>query len=201
MIITLTSFKGGTGKTTSAIHIAAYFSQFSDVLLVDGDPNRSSLGWSERGELPFKVCDEKAALKHSSKYKNIVVDTKAFPEPEDLKALAEGCDLLIVPSTPDALSLDSLMKIVDVLDDINDVNYGVLLTRIPPKPRRDGEEARKLLDEAEIPTFSSQIREAVAFQKASLKGCLVSNSGDSRGKTCWGDYKKLGDEIRNEFGE
>ena len=57
------------------------------------------------------------------------------------------------------------------------------------------------IDEAEIPIFSSQIREAVAFQKASLKGCLVSKSGDSRGKTCWGDYKKLGDEIRNEFGE
>ena len=44
MIITVAGFKGGVGKTTTAIHLACYFAQQSEkTLLVDGDPNRSSL--------------------------------------------------------------------------------------------------------------------------------------------------------------
>ena len=42
MIITVAGFKGGVGKTTTAIHLACYFAQQSEkTLLVDGDPNRS----------------------------------------------------------------------------------------------------------------------------------------------------------------
>ena len=37
-----------------------------------------------------------------------MIDTEARPEEEDLKALADGGDLLIIPTTPDALALDAL---------------------------------------------------------------------------------------------
>jgi chromosome partitioning protein len=54
MIVTLAGFKGGVGKTTTAVHLAAYFAQKSDkTLLIDGDPNRSATGWGKRGSLPF----------------------------------------------------------------------------------------------------------------------------------------------------
>jgi chromosome partitioning protein len=49
MIITLCSFKGGTGKTTSAVHLAAFFQHDAPTLLIDGDANRSALAWSRRG--------------------------------------------------------------------------------------------------------------------------------------------------------
>ena len=58
MIVTVTSYKGGVGKTTTSIHLAAYLQRLAPTLLVDGDGIRSATKWSQRGTgqgLPFKV--------------------------------------------------------------------------------------------------------------------------------------------------
>ena len=67
-MITVAGFKGGIGKTTTAVHLACYFSGLGKTLLVDGDPNRSATGWSKRGEgdnFPFKVVDLMQAALYS----------------------------------------------------------------------------------------------------------------------------------------
>ena len=126
MIITVASFKGGVAKTTTAVHLAAYFQDKSPTLLIDGDPNRSATGWSRRGQLPFKVVDERQAAKYAREFEHCVIDTEARPEEEDLKALADGCNLLIIPTTPDALALDALMLTVKALDGLRTSGYRIL---------------------------------------------------------------------------
>lgn len=195
MIITVASFKGGVGKTTTAVHLATYLQSKGETLLIDGDPNRSASGWSKRGDLPFKVIDERQAAKFAKNYQHIVIDTQARPEQEDLEALAEGCDLLILPTTPDALSLDALMQTVNALKSLGNEKYRVLITRVPAKPRRDGEEAREMLTEAGLPVFKGSVRDAVAFQKAALAGVPVSVVSDQRAKNAWRDYQHIGQEI------
>ena len=86
MIITIASFKGGVGKTTTAVHLAAYLQKKAPSLLVDGDANRSATVWGKRGGLPFKVVDERQAARYAREYEHIVIDTEARPEEEDLKA-------------------------------------------------------------------------------------------------------------------
>lgn len=195
MIITVASFKGGVGKTTTAIHLAGYLQAKDETLLIDGDPNRSATGWAKRGSLPFKVIDERQAAKFAKNYQHIVIDTQARPEQEDLEALVEGCDLLILPTTPDVLSLDALMQTVDVLKSLGANQYRILITRVPSKPRRDGEEAREMLTEAGLPLFKGHIRDAVAFQKAALSGVLVYQVADSRAKIAGRDYQQIAQEV------
>lgn len=195
MIITVASFKGGVGKTTTAIHLAAYCSQKAKTLLIDGDTNRSASGWAKRGKLPFTVIDERQAAKYARDYDHIVIDTQARPEQEDLEALADGCDLLIVPSTPDALALDAMMLTVDALKQLGSDRYKILLTIIPPKPSRDGEEAREMLTEAGLPLLKTGIRRFVAFQKAALAGVPVYEVNDPRAIGAWADYQAMGREV------
>jgi cellulose biosynthesis protein BcsQ len=52
------------------------------------------------------------------------------PEEEDLKAPADGCDLLIIPTTPGALALDALMLTVKALDDFRATRYRILVSII-----------------------------------------------------------------------
>jgi chromosome partitioning protein len=197
MIVTIASNKGGVGKSTTAIHIAAFLQKLAPTLLVDNDPNRSSTGWATRGEngLPFRVVDVNQSLKVGRDFEHVVFDTKARPDREEMKTLAEGCDLMIVPTTPDAMSIEALMGTVDMLRSINDVKFKILITIIPPYPERDGEEARAMLEENGYPLFASGIREAKAFKQAALAGKIVSEVKSPRAAACWDDYAKVGAEL------
>ena len=131
-LITVTGYKGGV---TSALQ--RFISHFSkrprQSLMIDGDPNRAAIAWSERGDLPFDVVDERKAMKIISDYDYAVIDTPARPDSSDLKELAEGCDLLILPTLPDVVSLDPMLQ---TAADLQGASYRALIAIVPPRPIR-----------------------------------------------------------------
>ena len=193
MLVTCASAKGGVGKTTSSIHIAALFAQHDRTLLIDGDPNHSALKWAKSGRLPFQVVDLMAASRHTRNYEHIIFDTPARPKQDDLEALVDGCDLLIIPTTPDILSIDATLETVDMLNALKCDRYRILLTIVPPAPRKTGAQAREAL--AELPLFGRSIREFAAYEKAALEGSVVHQVKDRNARIAWNDFQELGKEL------
>lgn len=70
--------------------------------------------------------DEKQAVKYARQYEHIVIDTPARPNTEELKTIAEGCDLLVLPTSPDALAMGATLQMVDF--GTLDTNYRILIT-------------------------------------------------------------------------
>lgn len=195
MIIGIASHKGGVGKTTTAVHLAAILSERAPVLMIDADVNRSGLAWARRGNLPFKVVDHLAAVRYTrdSTYQHIIIDTAAHPSRDELEAMIEGCDHLLILTEPEVMSLDVLPAMLDDLAALGSQTHRVLLTKV--SPRSEAIEARAAIEQLNVRTFKRHIRAFAAYRLAALRGTTVNLVHDDYAETAWGDYLAIAGEL------
>lgn len=191
-IITVTGFKGGVGKSTTAIHLAAFFSEQGRALLVDGDPNHTALAWAKAGKLPFEVVTTNQVARAVKDRDWVIFDTPARPNSDDLSELVSGCDLLVLPTTPDIVSIRPMIATIQAL---GTAPYKALVSIVPPRPMKDGDLAQKELKELGLPVFDAMIRRSVIFTKAATASVVVRDLDDPRAAQAWEDYCALGREV------
>ena len=165
MKIATAGLKGGTGKTTTAVFLAAGLHRFGRTLLVDADPQRSALIWSEADPIwPFTVVSlpvrdlHRRLVELGRGYDHLVVDTP----PADLGIVRSGLmavDTVIVPATPTGLDLNRIrptMEMILDLEPVHPVNVGVLLTKVR-RGTISARGVREVLAEADMPVFDTEI--------------------------------------------
>lgn len=196
LVIGLASLKGGVGKTTSAVHLAAALAlEGLTVVLLDGDRIRTATAWASREALPFRVVPP-TGLARAGSYDALVVDSRGGTDAGELLELAQSSDLLILPSPADLSGLDGISQTVELLQSGNvpKDRYAALLTRV--RPGRRAEEARAGLEALGVPTFQAQVRESVAFHDAINTGVLVRDVRNSKvAEACWRDYQDVAAEA------
>jgi len=196
VFVSVAHFKGGVSKTTTAVHLAAFFQQFGKTLLIDGDPNRSATRWASRGNMPFTIVDEREGAYQARNYEHIIIDTEARPGSADFETLAKGCDLLVIPTVPASLDTDVLILTLAAIRRLAPEKYRVLLTRVPPAPEQDGPLLRAELVKQDIPTFTAEIPRLKSFERAAAEGVPVyAVKHDRNAARAWAAYQCVGKEI------
>lgn len=189
MIYGVVNTKGGVGKTTIAVHLAAYLSTKGKTLLIDGDPQASSASWAawrrdSDQKYPFNpttTCLTGKAIYSegrdlSSGFMNTVIDAGGR-DTSGLRSTLLLCQKAIVPvgaSNMDAAALSDLLEVIDIARDYNsDLTIHILLSRIDPRTK-DSAEMLAFLEDQNLTVLSSQICERVAFRRAIGEGATVA---------------------------
>jgi chromosome partitioning protein len=196
MIITIASFKGGVGKTTSAIHIAAYLASrrgAPPVALADGDRNRTAVSWAARSEfeLPFAVYPESELPDDWDG--DLVIDTAGGLPDDELLKLAQVSDLVVIPTLPAAFSIENTIDTLQRLRGLT--KYRILLTAVPPKPSKAGDKAIEALDAVKLPRFKRIISRRAVLTDSELAGVPVSMMAGKPAKMTWAEYQAVGKEL------
>ncbi|MGM1297259.1 division plane positioning ATPase MipZ, partial [Enterobacter hormaechei] len=133
MIIVLGSQKGGVGKSTLAVSIAAYLMALGKrVLIVDADDQKSVLTWyNNRPEnLPHMPVtgasgNIKAMLKEHEKSYDFVIADCAGRDSAEMRSGLMAADVFISPLRPSQMDLDVVPHTCSVFTAAKDFNESV----------------------------------------------------------------------------
>jgi chromosome partitioning protein len=197
-VISLTSFKGGVGKSTLAVNLAGALALNASTTLIDEDPLQSCYQWARRnGSLPMPVViprELEGMDLSASRY--LLVDTEGRPKLGDLQELIDASSWTLIPCGTSGLEIDGTLRLISGLRDAgaNLEKVKVVITKAPPVGTV-GQQARDALREAGIPAANSVVRSYVAHQRAAELGVLVKDVPDPRASHAWADVLELAMEV------
>lgn len=211
MIIVIANSKGGVGKSTLAVHLAAWLSeQGQRVTLVDCDTQHSSSEWIREAapavksiclDNPDDILDELPGLAQDMDY---VIADGPGSQTEISRALLLKAHLAVFPCKASMLEVRALAKATGVLRQVKEVRNGkpeaiIVLSMIGKKHRltQDMKEAAVGL---KLPMAKTAMTLRQIYADAPGQTKVVWEMG-SRGRDAATEVKQLFRELLPEVGQ
>lgn len=178
--IALISQKGGSGKSTLSLHLAAEAARDGKrTLLVDLDPQGNAVRWAgRRGDrAPDVSAESPAALEgvigeaRRVGYGLLIVDTAPNADHTALVA-ARAADLVLVPCRPSQFDLEAISATLDLCAMAK--RRAVVVLNAAPIRSRVVQEAREAVEGRGAVMADVVIRERVAFRHCMPDGLVAA---------------------------
>ncbi len=185
-VIAVFSQKGGSGKSTIAIHSAVAASASYRVLLIDADPQCTVIAWSHQRAQPFPtvVRGDAASLRkiletaQAQGFELVIVDCPPHAA-AGTTTLLQLADFVLIPLQPTMPDLAASQRSIAVARAAGK-NYSFVLSRVPARAPEVSQAQEALAATGNLAPVSFGDRRA--FARALTDGCAVTEVAFTRSK-------------------
>ncbi len=204
-IIAVINQKGGTGKTTLALNLAAGLVKRGSVHLVDADPQRSITQWVGMGGgssgLPGVaqlVGNPTAVLgKLTRNYRYVVVDCPPTVQGETVATIMRMAHQVLIPALPSPIDLWASVDMAVAVKEAKKYNPGLgaylVLNQLETRNALS-RDMREAVAEFDVPVLAASMQRRAAYRTAAVEGQSVYGLG-KRGVQAVADIDAIIEEI------